>query len=193
MKAIFEDMVAAGVDGWLSERYRPERHQRRMTTGATAGRRRLANGGSCSGARSIVPAIKASRHLRRLIGVALVSTLALAACGGSSTVAIEVVQPPQAAQVLEERAADVVLLDVRTPEEFIEVRVPGSVNVDYYAADFAAQLDALPKDVPYVVYCRSGNRSSKTMDIMADLGFSEVFDVAGGIIAWNEAGLPLEN
>ena len=119
--------------------------------------------------------------------------LTLTACGGSSTVAIELVQPPQAAQVLEDRASDVVLLDVRTAEEFNEVRVPGSVNVDFYATDFAAQLDQLPKDVPYVVYCRSGNRSSQTMDIMADLGFSEVFDVAGGIIAWNEAGLPVEN
>lgn len=120
-------------------------------------------------------------------------TVALSACGGSSTLAIELVQPLQAAEVLEDRASDVVLLDVRTAEEFNEVRVPGSLNVDYYAADFAAQLDQLPKDVPYVVYCRSGNRSSQTMDIMADLGFSEVFDVAGGIIAWNEAGLPLEN
>jgi len=118
---------------------------------------------------------------------------ALSACGGSSTVAVELVEPARAADVLEDRADEVVLLDVRTPEEFNEVRVPGSINVDYYAPDFSAQLDQLAKDVPYVVYCRSGNRSSRTMDIMTDLGFSEVFDVAGGIIAWNEAGLPLEN
>jgi rhodanese-related sulfurtransferase len=86
-----------------------------------------------------------------------------------------------------------VLLDVRTAEEFNEARVPGSVNVDFYAADFASQLDTLAKDVPYVVYCRSGNRSSQTMNIMRDLGFLEVWDVDGGIISWNEAGLPLEN
>jgi rhodanese-related sulfurtransferase len=137
--------------------------------------------------------MKTSQQQRSLVGIALVLILALSACGGSSTVAIELVDPSGAAAVLEERAADVVLLDVRTAEEFSEVRVPGSVNVDYYAADFAAQLDQLAKDVPYVVYCRSGNRSSQTMDIMADLGFTEVFDVAGGIIAWNEAGLPVEN
>ena len=140
----------------------------------------------------IVPAMKAIAQLR-LLPIALVAVVALGGCGGSSTAAIELVAPLGAAQVLEERAADVVLLDVRTAEEFNEVRVPGSVNVDFYAADFAAQLDRLSKDVPYVVYCRSGNRSAQTMDIMSDLGFSEVFEVAGGIIAWNEAGLPLEN
>jgi rhodanese-related sulfurtransferase len=118
----------------------------------------------------------------------------VAACGGTSTLAsaIELVPPAEAAQVLDDRAPEVVLLDVRTAEEFAEVRVPGSVNIDFYAADFADQLDLLSKDVPYVVYCRSGNRSSSTMDIMADLGFSEVWDVDGGIIAWSQAGLPLE-
>ncbi len=119
--------------------------------------------------------------------------MTVAACSGGATAAIELVAPTEAVQVLEQRAADVVLLDVRTPEEFGEIHVPGSVNIDYYAADFASRLDDLPKDVPYVVYCRSGNRSSMTMDIMADLGFSEVFDVDGGIIAWQAAGLPLDN
>ena len=123
----------------------------------------------------------------------LLVVLVLSACGGTATAEIQLVSASDAAAVLDERAPDVVLLDVRTLEEFNEVRVPGSVNVDFYAADFAAQLDTLPKDVPYVVYCRSGNRSSQTMDIMRDLGFSEVWDVDGGIISWNEAGLPLEN
>jgi len=123
--------------------------------------------------------------------------LLLAACGGSSTATvtaeIQLVSASDAATVLNDRAPEVVLLDVRTPEEFNEVRVPGSVNVDFYAADFASQLDTLAKDVPYVVYCRSGNRSSQTMSIMRELGFLEVWDVDGGIISWNEAGLPLEN
>ncbi|NNC91595.1 MAG: rhodanese-like domain-containing protein [Acidimicrobiia bacterium] len=123
----------------------------------------------------------------------LLAVLGLAACGGTATTEIQLVSAPEAAAVLEDRSPGVVLLDVRTPEEFSEVRVPGSVNVDFYAADFASQLDTLAKDVPYVVYCRSGNRSSQTMDIMRDLGFSEIWDVDGGIISWSEAGLPLEN
>lgn len=123
----------------------------------------------------------------------LLALLVLAACGGSATAEIQLVSATEAAAVLDDRAPEVVLLDVRTPEEVREVRVPGSVNLDFYGADFAAQLDTLAKDVPYVVYCRSGNRSSQTMDIMRELGFSQVWDVDGGIIAWNQAGLPVEN
>jgi rhodanese-related sulfurtransferase len=133
----------------------------------------------------------------KLRTLTLLFAVMLAACGGSSTATataeIQLVSASDAATVLNDRAPEVVLLDVRTPEEFNEVRVPGSVNVDFYAADFASQLDTLAKDVPYVVYCRSGNRSSQTMDIMRELGFLEVWDVDGGIISWNEAGLPLEN
>ncbi|MGI9611092.1 MAG: rhodanese-like domain-containing protein [Acidimicrobiia bacterium] len=130
----------------------------------------------------------------RLRILTLLFAVVLAACGGSTATAeIQLVSAADAASVLEDRASEVVLLDVRTAEEFNEVRVPGSVNVDFYATDFASQLDTLDKDVPYVVYCRSGNRSGQTMDIMRELGFTEVWDVDGGIISWNEAGLPLEN
>jgi len=123
----------------------------------------------------------------------LLIALTFAACGGAATADIEVVSPADAAAFLDDHSDEVVLLDVRTPEEYREIRVPGSINIDFYAADFASQLDALPKDVPYVVYCRSGNRSSQAVDIMADLGFTEVLDVDGGIVSWSEAGLPLES
>jgi rhodanese-related sulfurtransferase len=124
----------------------------------------------------------------------LVAGAVVASCGGTSTIdsAIELVPAAEAAQVLEDRSPEVVLLDIRTPEEYADGHVPGSVNIDFYAADFADQLDALGKDVPYVVYCRSGNRSGSAMGIMEGLGFSEVWDVDGGIVAWSQAGLPLE-
>lgn len=129
---------------------------------------------------------------RFIVGVLALSVM-LSACGGTATTDIRLVSPSEASGVLAERSPEVVLLDVRTPEEFGEVRVPGSVNVDFYAADFATRLEELPRDVPYVVYCRSGNRSSQTMSLMRDLGFSEVWDVEGGIVSWSEAGLPLVN
>lgn len=130
---------------------------------------------------------------RRIVALTLVTVSLLGACGGTATnvSTIKLVSATDAAAVLDERAPDVVLLDVRTPEEFNEIRVPGSVNIDFYAVDFAAQLDSLAKDVPYVVYCRSGNRSSSAVEVMRDLGFAEVWDVDGGIIAWSESNLPL--
>ena len=62
--------------------------------------------------------------------------------------------------------------------------------VDFYDDDFADQLADLDPDVPYLLYCRSGNRSGQTIGILEELGFADVADVDGGILAWNDAGLP---
>ena len=83
------------------------------------------------------------------------------------------------------------MLDVRTPEEFAEGHLDGAVLVDFYDADFADQLAELDPDVPYLVYCRSGNRSGQTLDVMEQLGFTSAVDVDGGIVAWQDAGLPV--
>jgi rhodanese-related sulfurtransferase len=63
--------------------------------------------------------------------------------------------------------------------------------LDFYAPDFADRLAQLDPDVPYLIYCRSGNRSGQTLALMEDLGFTDVADVDGGILAWGDAGLPV--
>jgi phage shock protein E len=88
---------------------------------------------------------------------------------------------------------DLVILDVRTPEEFAEGHLDGAVMIDFYEADFADRLGELDPEVPYLLYCRSGNRSGQTTAIMGDLGFTDVADVDGGIVAWSGAGLPVVN
>jgi rhodanese-related sulfurtransferase len=90
-------------------------------------------------------------------------------------------------------SAGLVVLDIRTPEEFNEARLADAIMVDFYADDFADQLDALDKDVPYVMYCRSGNRSSEAVTTMKDLGFVEVYEIDGGIVNWSERGYPIES
>ena len=57
--------------------------------------------------------------------------------------------------------------------------------LDFYEADFGEQLAALDRGVPYVIYCRSGNRSGETREMMIELGFTDVANVAGGINAWS--------
>jgi len=69
--------------------------------------------------------------------------------------------------------------------------IEGAVMIDFYRDDFASELAKLDPEVPYVLYCRSGNRSGQTGALMTALGFSAVDDVDGGIIAWQNAGLPL--
>lgn len=125
---------------------------------------------------------------------ALVLTLLLAACGASetatATTVVEVVTVEEAAAVLAADATAVVL-DIRTPDEFATGSIEGAVNIDFYAADFAARLDALDKDATYVVYCRSGNRTGQALGTFSGLGFTSVHAVEGGILAWFEAGQPV--
>lgn len=84
-----------------------------------------------------------------------------------------------------------VTLDVRTPAEFAAGHVPGATNLDLYSAQFRAQLEKLDKNRSYVVYCHTGNRSGQATTLMHTLGFKHVYDVQGGIAAWEQAGLPV--
>ena len=130
---------------------------------------------------------------RKLVGLVLVLLLLAAACSsGSDTATIELVSPAEAAQVIDDDPAGLVVLDIRTPEEFNDVRLASAINVDFYDADFADQLDGLDKNDPYVMYCRSGNRSSDAVKTMKDLGFVEVYEIDGGIVNWYDSGFPVE-
>ena len=81
-----------------------------------------------------------------------------------------------------------VLLDVRTPAEFGSGHLAGAKNLDVDSAGFRTALQAMPKDVPYAVYCRSGNRSATALSIMKQLGFTSAYHLGGGIGAWTAAG-----
>ena len=101
------------------------------------------------------------------------------------------VEPEEAAAIIADPPDDLVILDVRTQEEFDEGHIEGAVMLDFYRDDFETELADLDPNVPYVVYCRSGNRSGQTIALMEDLEFRTVADVDGGVLAWETAGLPL--
>lgn len=123
--------------------------------------------------------------------VLLVLSLVLAACGGgSSTRVIATVSPQDASVRLADDPAPV-LLDIRTPEEVAAGHLGGSVNIDFYEADFADRIAELDRDASYVVYCRSGSRSGQAMELFDSLGFADVTEIDGGIVAWSAAGLPV--
>lgn len=115
--------------------------------------------------------------------------IAVAGCSSAGS-QLETVTPDVAAEVVADTPG-VVVLDIRTPQELQTGFISGAVNIDFYEPDFAAQLDLLPKDTPYVVYCRSGNRSGQAMDVFADLGFTDVTEIEGGIVEWTAQGLPV--
>lgn len=82
-----------------------------------------------------------------------------------------------------------VIIDVRTPEEHNAKKIAHSLQLDFYASDFQAQLEKLDKEKVYLVYCRSGNRSGQAMDIMKNMGFDEVYNLDGGVIGWEANNL----
>ncbi|MEM8904749.1 MAG: rhodanese-like domain-containing protein [Actinomycetota bacterium] len=138
--------------------------------------------------------------MRRTLLVLLGLTLVLVACGGDSSSddaapadapGLRLVSPDEGEVIRADPPEGLVVLDVRTPEEFAEGHLEDAVMLDFYEEDFAAQLAELDPDAPYLLYCRSGNRSGQTVELMRELGFTDVADVDGGILAWDEAGLPI--
>lgn len=123
---------------------------------------------------------------KTLVGAVIFSTVLLAGCSSSSGT-LETVSPDAAAIVISEESSEIIL-DIRTPEEFSEGIIEGAINIDFYEPTFAADLDALDKDVHYVVYCRSGNRSGQAMSTFEDLGFANITEIDGGIVDWYAAG-----
>jgi len=120
--------------------------------------------------------------------------LLLAACGGSTATdsKLELTSVDNIAEIVAAPPPDLVILDIRTPEEFAAGHIAGAINIDYYASDFEALLGDLDLDVPYVMYCNSGNRSSNALALMDSIGFAEVYELDGGIQAWFGAGNPVE-
>jgi len=78
------------------------------------------------------------------------------------------------------------ILDVRTAEEFAEGHVHGAVNMDFYANDFMDQVNTLHKDHPVYIYCHSGGRSARAIDLMSAAGFNQVYDLQGGFSSWED-------
>lgn len=127
--------------------------------------------------------------MRRLAALVIALALALAACGGG-TAAVTQVEPVEAAELIES-TDDLVVLDVRTPEEVAAGAIPGAINIDLSSPDFSARVADLDPTLPYLVYCRSANRSAQAVAVMADLGFTDLYEMAGGIISWANAGGPV--
>jgi rhodanese-related sulfurtransferase len=95
--------------------------------------------------------------------------------------------PRQVAGLLEDGAVQ--LVDVRQAEEHGAGRIPGSRLIEL--GSLAAQADSIARDRPVVFYCRSGARSAMATDAFRQAGF-DAHNMAGGIVEWQAAGLPLE-
>ena len=97
----------------------------------------------------------------------------------------------EAERRLREDPAHPLLLDVREVSEFEEVRAPGAVLVP--TSSFAARVAELPADRPLMVVCHLGSRSAAVTGFLMRSGRTDVVNVAGGMDAWERAGLPVRH
>jgi rhodanese-related sulfurtransferase len=84
-----------------------------------------------------------------------------------------------------ESEEDCLIIDVRTSEEFEQLRLPNSINIDFYnPQDFMQELEKLDKNKIYYIYCRTGSRSANTCELMKEIGFAKTYNLLGGITEW---------
>lgn len=81
------------------------------------------------------------------------------------------------------------ILDVRTPEEYATGHIENSDNVNWLSNSFVLRTDKYDKTKPVFVYCKSGGRSAKAANKLAELGFTTVYNLEGGMLKWEAAGL----
>ncbi|QNL50416.1 redoxin domain-containing protein [Olivibacter sp. SDN3] len=84
------------------------------------------------------------------------------------------------------------LIDVRTEEEFAQGHLAGAKNINYNSNDFKERISDLDRNAPVFVYCLGGGRSNATAEELAGMGFTQVYDLKGGIMAWKNKNLPIE-
>ena len=83
---------------------------------------------------------------------------------------------------------DAILVDVRRDDEYINGHIENSINIDYMSDEFVKNTERLDKNMPIILYCRSGRRSYLSAIILSENGFKEVYNLEGGILSWIEVG-----
>jgi len=146
------------------------------------------------------------KNTRRMfsLSVAVLSGVMIVGCSGPIVVdpgasqpagppAYGLIDPQQAAPVIIEHQGDpnFVLLDVRTDPEIEASHISGAQSLDFRSSTFQHDLTRLDRGKTYLIYCRTGNRSGQSHQMMENLGFETIYDMAGGITDWIRVGYPV--
>ena len=100
------------------------------------------------------------------------------------------VSATEAALLLKEKD-NIRVLDVRTGFEYDRGHIEGAVQINYYWFGFEEKLATLDKETSWLVHCKSGVRSGKTLPLMKKAGFKSIIHMDGGINSWRDAKLPV--
>jgi len=100
------------------------------------------------------------------------------------------ISPKQASVMHAEQKA--VIVDVREDSEWNEQHIPGAIHIPL--AQLNGRISELNqyKDTPVITQCKAGGRSAKALEVLKSVGFTKVYNMDGGIMAWDKAGLKTE-
>jgi rhodanese-related sulfurtransferase len=82
------------------------------------------------------------------------------------------------------------VVDIRTESEVADGMIAKAKHVDFYGPNFISEMEALGKNKPLYLYCRSGGRSAQALDMLKDAGFTRVHHLEGGFMAWKASDKP---
>jgi len=114
--------------------------------------------------------------------------LTLFSCQGQDSAKVEKLDAKALSEIIKNNS-EVQLLDVRTPEEYSKQHIGDAKNVNWNAADFEQKAATFDKSKPVYVYCLSGGRSKQAVAKLAEMGYTTIYELDGGIMKWNAAGL----
>jgi rhodanese-related sulfurtransferase len=136
--------------------------------------------------------VQGRRILKSIIFLALL-LISQPGCGasGGAVDPVQNVNEVQAREIIASRS-DIVIVDVRTPDEYNAGRIPGAVLINVSDPSFASLVDKLERSRTYLVYCRSGARSIRAVDQMVGMGFTSIIHLTGGFLSWSGAGYEVE-
>jgi rhodanese-related sulfurtransferase len=116
-----------------------------------------------------------------IMAVCMTWTLALAGAQDISS---------REAKTMIDKNKNIFLLDVRTPQENSQARLPGTVLIPI--GEFERRIGEVPKNKTILVYCAVGSRSRPVADLLSKRGYKEVYNMTDGIVGWYRNGFPLQ-
>lgn len=123
------------------------------------------------------------RNVAVLVSLLLLTVSVALAVGPTNITSVQ-------AKNLIAKKAGTVLLDVRTPDEYRQARLKGSVLIPM--GELTRRLGEIPRDRPVLVYCAVGSRSASVASFLASKGYREVYNMSDGIVGWYRNRLPIE-
>ena len=113
--------------------------------------------------------------------------------GAQDSTRIIAVSAKEAADLIDKNVgdSDFAILDIRTPGEFQSGHLQSAILIDFYSQTFVDRLRQLDKGEKFLIYCRTGNRSARSLEIFRKLQFQKVYHMANGISNWNSEGFPV--